>query len=301
MRTLHNVIRHKAAIVFTVGVAPAMTYGAAVHGLRDTHVLALRRVAATAFSPTARNASLTMKLLLNHDPTDVFELAPAIQYSRMTWWAKTEPSDAARRHADITDIRNWFEEAAKDVKPLAQQVLQNARESGPLGGNGSNAAWRRIRGPPGALMLTLARIGWGAVGPFSWVDDRGVTINITAQTPAAIGALLRDGHRRSLERRLGHKWAATDSRYKDGRSVCADLAEKYITGKCPPNVTLQQRGAYRSCVANALMTNSRAKQGGYAVEDRCPLCGCEGDSVYHRVYHCKCTAPILAACCPSGS
>ncbi len=42
------------------------------------------------------------------------------------------------------------------------------------------------------------------------------------------------------------------------------------------------------------MTYERAFRGGYAVANKCPLCGCDGDSVFHRVWQCRHPAVVEA-------
>ena len=46
------------------------------------------------------------------------------------------------------------------------------------------------------------------------------------------------------------------------------------------------------------MTNKRAAEAGYDVEDVCPLCGAVGDSVRHRTSSCPATAEVVAEAIP---
>ncbi len=132
--------------------------------------------------------------------------------------------------------------------------------------------------------------------PFS-VED--IEIIVTATTPGAIAEMLKEGHRRSLERQMGRKWAQVDPSYEEDRSVCADMLEDFLRKPCHRlGLDPKQKGALRAAATNAVMTNSRAKQGGYAVEDVCPLCGAAGDTIHHRVYRCSGSAPALTAILP---
>ncbi len=298
LRLLSKVIGNRARTIFVTGVCPAMQYGAATRGMSDMDVRKLRRVAASSFPPHARNRSLALALLLNGNPTARAEVAPASQMARMVWKAKTQPADACRRGSGLTDIRSWVECVKPELDQLTGDIAQRSMGGQPMGSRQANAAWRSIKGPMAATALTLARIGWTWPQPLVWRDDRGVDIRITASTPAAITDLLCEGHRRSLERYAGRRRAEADPAYLPNRRLCADLAERFLRGALPRDVTPIQRGAYRSCANGAVMTNQRAHQGGYIVDDVCPKCGQRGDSLHHRVYMCDATNSELERVMP---
>ena len=48
----------------------------------------------------------------------------------------------------------------------------------------------------------------------------------------------------------------------------------------------------------ALLTNERAVELGYDVEDICPLCGEQGDNVYHRTFGCRKTVDAVSEAVP---
>ncbi len=298
LKALHGIIKRRALTIFTVGVAPKMAYGAEVRGLTDDDIIRIRRTAAAAMSPHARNASLSMKTLLHDIPSARVELAPALQYARMCWWAKTRPTDARRRGAALTDIRGWYENVSNEQHARWEDSYGVGDEMGKLGRSRTREAWSLTRGPIGAMALTLRRIGWKSVGPFAWLDDKGIEHVLTAATPAAIGELLKEGLRRSIERRVGRNWADGDETFSGGRRICADLAERLFRCPCPGDLTPHQRGAFKSAVANALMTNCRAHEGGYDVTRMCPLCNEAEDTVHHRVYGCRCTMDVLDRALP---
>ena len=70
--------------------------------------------------------------------------------------------------------------------------------------------WRQVRGPLGALLLTLERLSWTAQGPFTWQDDRGSAVDLTSMSPALVRTKVRGTHYRLLERRLARRLAALD-------------------------------------------------------------------------------------------
>ncbi len=293
LRTLAKALGSRAKTIFAVGVAPAVVYGAATQGLTDIETRKIRRLAAAAMPPRTRIRSLTSALLVSHTPTAMAELAPALQLSRMIWKAKVQPEHARLRNSTLVDIRTWHEKSAPMFAPMVDVVREVADKAGPLCEPRVNQAWRKIRGPLGSAAMVLARIGWSWDTAFEWVDDRGVRIQLTANTPAAVAGLLRDGHRRALERYAGAIRGKADPSYAKGRRACADLVESYLSGHGPREVTPLQRGILRSAATNSIMTNARAYEAGYDVMDRCPLCDAPGDSVHHRIYHCPHSAEEL--------
>ena len=46
------------------------------------------------------------------------------------------------------------------------------------------------------------------------------------------------------------------------------------------------------------MTMQRAWDWGYKVANKCPLCGAEGDTLFHRVYRCPATCEAVKAVVP---
>ncbi len=150
--------------------------------------------------------------------------------------------------------------------------------------DGSKREWNKVRGPVGAMLLALHRVGWSMPDPYNFVDDRGETIPLTKVTPALLAVLLKDATFRALERQIGARLAADDEEYS-GRRICVDHVRSQMASD--RSLTREGKAAYMSAVCGALMTHSRAVALGYLVEDLCPKCGCKGDTVRHRVYDCQ--------------
>ncbi len=154
-------IKDKTVRIVVTWVLPAMTYDAAIHGISDTNVLKIRRTAAVACAPCARNASLTTKLLLNGDPTAAAETAAAAQFARMAWWAKARPEDAERRGASITQLRDWADKAGIGARKLCEP-LSTQRQRG--------QAARGSRGQPGVAACQGANRGHRHDACPHWLD-----------------------------------------------------------------------------------------------------------------------------------
>ncbi len=292
---IRAVVGDKARVVFTAGVGPSSAHDSPIWGLSDREVTSLRRTAATTMRPKARGRSLTMTSLVHGVPTARFEVAPILQYSRAVWMAVANREVAASRKCGLPDVASWWHEVMKDVAPLAAAYGEGGSSSITTDRKLAASAWRRIRGPIGAAVLSLKRIGWTFTSPFILRDDRGTELTLTHTTPALLKDQLVGGVKRDLERRMARKWAMTCLAY-EGRRLCVDLAMAAIKPK--QSVTPLARGAYRASLCDAIMTMSRAREGGYDVLDECPLCHKKGDTRFHRIYECDKSIEAVAAVVP---
>ncbi len=282
--------------IFTTGIAPSGTFGAAVSGLDDGDVLALRRVAAAGMSPRGRGRALAIVHLLNGVPTAQFEVAPILQLSRMIWKGQFEREEAARRGSGLAELAGMWYQASDYFLPMAERVRAEAMGERPIGrARASREAWRNSRGPLCAAALSFARVGWSYGSPFTVTTDEGADIDLTATAPSLVKSQLEAAVKRSMEREVGRSWAKRADEYQ-GRRVCLDLAVKALRGAGAGGKL--ERGAFRSALCGAAMTMSRAFSLGYEVDNLCPLCGEQGDTVRHRTYFCRCTEEAVQAAVP---
>ena len=194
----------------------------------------------------------------------------------------------------LVDLDSLWKLAMEQVQ---EQVTEMKRAKGAEFGGPKNRvaratarrAWKEVRGPFSATALTLARLGWSSRDAFTFEDDLGRAICLTTCTPNLVNRLLKEGARRQMERHVAYQWAGKDNSFL-GRRVCTELAEQELH-KAVKHGTLNKReaGCYRAGACGAVMTNERAKNLGYEVQDICPLCGEAGDSLHHRVYGCAAT------------
>ncbi len=149
--------------------------------------------------------------------------------------------------------------------------------------DGRRRAWKEVKGPVGAMLLSLHRIGWKMPTPFTLVDDWDEEIPLTKVTPALLTVMLRDATFRAVERYAGAKLAAHDDAYA-GRRVCVDHIRRQLA--TDRKLSPQARAVFLSALCGAIMTFNRAASAGYLVHDICPLCGQRGDTLRHRVWEC---------------
>ncbi len=282
LRSLAAVVGAKAGKVFTVGIGASATYHAAVQGLSDAEVAKLRRLAAVAYPPRSRFRSLTLAHLLYDMPTAAAEVAATLQYSRAVWSATLLGGDRPRHEGfDLPGIRAAWDQVAQNINEFLDVSNPDPRK---------RRRWSRTRGPLSAAMLELHRAGWTPRGPFDWVDDQGVEVQLTCTPPAMMKLMLTSSVRRQAERAMGAKRAACDPAYA-GRRICVDAAADALK-RCR-DLTPMQKGAFRAVLLGGVLTRSKAAAMGYDVDDVCELCGEAGDSVFHRTYKCRGTEHLV--------
>jgi hypothetical protein len=156
--------------------------------------------------------------------------------------------------------------------------------------DGRRRNWNAVKGPIGAAILTLHRLGWSMPSPFTVIDDWGEEIALTKVTPTMLADLLKEATYRALEHYVGAQAAAVDEEFI-GRRVCVDQIRAQL--KSDRKITAEGRAAVLSVTCNAIMTFNRAANSGYLVVDACPMCGRAGDTLRHRIW--ECTHPDVVA------
>ncbi len=168
-------------------------------------------------------------------------------------------------------------------QPVREVSTMQRRAEAPWRADGRRRDWSAVKGPIGAMVLTLHRLGWRMSSPFMLINDWNEEVPLTKVSPAMLADMLRDATRRAIEHYLGAKAAANDEEFV-GRRLCLDQVKAQL--QSDKKLSAAGRAAVRSVICNAVMTYSRAAATGYLVEDVCPLCGCAGDTLHHRIWGC---------------
>ena len=130
LRRITAALGSRAIRIFSAGVAPAASYGAAVWGMSEIECLRLRRLAGTALRPVSRGRSLNMLHLVHDMPTAASEVAVAVQYGRMVWNAVVARENAAMRRSDLGDISRIWDQVWPRVEPLLTELTPSGLNSG---------------------------------------------------------------------------------------------------------------------------------------------------------------------------
>ncbi len=142
-------------------------------------------------------------------------------------------------------------------------------------------AWGEIKGPCGAVALTLARLGWEFVSPSIIRDGNGVEHTLTSTSPCFVRDLMRDATRDSLEKKVGASFSRRDPSF-NGRRACLDLAISAL--RLSRSISRHQSAAFRVVACGAIWTATQAKERGYLTDGLCDKCRAAPDTVRHRVY-----------------
>ena len=160
--------RRTGAVLRTGGTA-ALTYGQATIGVSCTMLQAQRRAVAAAYSRGGSPGDLDLTL------------AMADGSAR----GRADPAFAA--HVDVLGMYadavwgHWLPHVALDGL-LAQATAAAAGRASP---------WATVRGPIGAALATANRIGWKVASGTSLIDDLGVPIDLTRDSPALVRRLVQ--------------------------------------------------------------------------------------------------------------
>ncbi len=299
LKQIQRAVGHRARKIYTAGVQPQATYGAAIWGLDDGEVRRLRRLAAAALRPQGRCRSLRTTMLWHDLPTATAEIAPIVQLSRVVWNAIARRGDAEMRGATVADLRRWWEAAYRQVEPTVRKLedrmkaAQERDEEVPI--PFSRSLWKRIRGPIGAAALTAARLGWRFTGPFAVTGRDGEEFLLTNTTPALVQKMAKDALRARTEKEIAAKMAILEPQFF-GRRACIDLVAAAV--KQDKTLSTYQRGIMRAVACGALMTGDRAIRQGYQVDGLCPLCRHARDTLTHRVYECPHSRAVVKEAVP---
>ena len=261
----------KAARVGGAGVITAMEYGAAVHGVSDSELLNLQRVACAGMSPSAGGRSRTALLALSGDPTWRAATAPILQ------WIRVMTKDSVRLEGDTS------------AADLAQAWTEGKEAREELYGPDGARRWNKARGPIGAFDLALDRLGWYTHDGCTLVDDKGIARPILEFAPRLWKTFLQDAVQRGHERELGHRTGYAEL---IGARVCTDVVKRTAKSQRVPK---DGRRLIMANACNAVWTKTRARESGYEFDDvMCTLCGKQEDTIHHRLWRCD-HPPVKAA------
>jgi hypothetical protein len=247
--------RDRCHRLFTSGLGPAAWYGAEVYGFSDKELWHLQTTALATLSPQARGRSRQLTLLLADDQTWRPTAAPIVRWAKEVWLSVVKGPPASGAYLSLPELGTVWRAAA------ANRVTQ----------------WSQVRGPAGAMALSMKRLGWSATGPFTFVDDLLVARSFVETSPKLVQVLAAAAHRRGMEKQAAEKLG-----WESPARVFTEHVRTYIKGDQPPLL----KGIAKALVCNAIWTNSRAHQAGYDTLPFCDICPDCIDDVSHRLWHC---------------
>ena len=157
--------------VVSTGPNKGSGWACSVHGVPTTLLTRWRASAAACTSMADRGGSPTAKLLVAGAGT-----------------RKVDPAYDAHRGPIVAWAGAWHDTRGPPRKgDINRKVLQQCfcRAIRRIGYR--DRPWGLVRGPAGATVATLRRLGWQVISPGLWKDDRGVLIDLERWGPAYIG------------------------------------------------------------------------------------------------------------------
>ena len=252
-RMQHKTNRQKERLhrIACCGARPMASCGDKVRGFSDHELKVLRRRLASTLAPTSRG-SLSSKLAALGDPASAEAVGPATAWAAECWRCATGDTKCLS-------------------KPEMVAAWKAAREA--------TGGWSQSKGVARRCWLTLARLGWTMPGPFLFRDHRGLDIPLLETSPALVGHYLAAANQRALEKAVGSKvWP----RARNSRA-CFDTVHRALASNKHDALG---KALIKSISCGSCWTAHRKKLSGYDVDDICPLCGAEGDTVHHRLWIC---------------
>ena len=142
--------------------------------------------------------------------------------------------------------------------------------------------WGAVKGPIGAAVMSLRRVGWRFDNSLTLISDTGERFPLPSTSPALLAYHLQV----SWKRRLGRDAA---------RSIGMEGEQIDPTAFHQHQRRSQQGQAFpllKAFMTQAVWSPYRLHQAGYSIETSCPHCGAERDTIGHRLFTCPATADL---------
>ncbi len=250
---------------------PSMGFGAAVYGINDANIAAMKTIVAEASDTTTRGRNINLDLMLMDRPS---------------------ARGASRAHplfrATLEPVREWAA-AVWDAMP-SPGILNLAMEGAAAALRSARRPWAKVRGPAGGLLCSLSRVGWTALDARTLRDHDGMTYDLLRISPYELLAAVEVAVERTIYADIAEELG--EPMLRDG--IKLDTVNRMIHGsKLQP----MERAALRSTVVGAQWPQQRLFDAGISEDNFCRRCrrapgtlqhrhfGCDDDYVYraHRI------------------
>ena len=185
-------------------------------------------------------------------------MGPALLWASIVWRAHT-----CARFGQLYDL------------PFLRRLTAPAIQSPPK-------SWKSVRGPLGATVWSLVRIGWMWLSPFEYRTDQGEIVTLTSTSPKLLQCKVAAAWQRKLTSYAAEQLGLPKGIHLDatvGISLMKTLPHPYST----------MVGSY---LVKPVWTNNRLAKCGYDVSPLCELCGQATDTLNHRLFKCAHSAPL---------
>ena len=245
--------------LWNTGLQQAQFHGADVVGMDQRELTAAQTNMLSLVGVKCRSRSRTASLMLYRDPCYSLGLGPVLTWGGLVFKANTR--------------RDFYQlPSLPKLQSLFSPVLANPPSN-----------WSQVRGPMGAVLMSLDRIQWRPSDtPLVLVDHHGKPVNLAITSSA------------SLRFQLQQAWQYRLGCHAAERLGCAgdhfnlDTAQQVLL---EPDLSPSEKGVLRAFLTSAIWTPSRLSRAGYELpSEACVLCGAPRDDLHHRLFTCPGTA-----------
>jgi len=254
----------KVARVVGSGSVSSLLYGAEVYGLDNSEDKSLRMMMAASYSGISAGMSLHALTALVDQVSWRGTAAPLLRWAAEVWQAANGAMAGHSRGLTLPQLRQAWQECFQQ-RPLR---------------------WSQVRGPIGAALLCIDRLGWSWPGPFVMVSPRGEHYKFTEHSPAMVANVIRRAYREKHETLAARRVGA------DGADVSLDRVRKLLRGN---RLLPSERACLLAACSHRIWTADRLHEKGLSDSNLCPLCCCCVDSEAHRAFFCDRTRHIREA------
>ncbi|CAK0862902.1 unnamed protein product, partial [Prorocentrum cordatum] len=240
---------HELAGPKAAGITPSVTHGASVSGVSDAVLKAIRSVAAllAGVRPTG---SICMGMLMQdqplYDPLYAATTSIVFMYASMLWEGRVEMQAPGG---------TWeFVSGQMSAQP----------------------SWSRVRGPLGALWLTLHRIGWRFSSAATFESDLGTVLDLNQMAPRDVRDQVVQGVTRWLLARAENHIETHNGEQFWHRGI-RRCVEKAVRGP-------SERGSLQCVWTDAMWPRQKKYEKRLIDCGRCLACGAEREANGHRLY-----------------
>ena len=295
LKILARAHRPTADKVFRTGVVPSISFGAQIWGASPQQIDAWQKYYVAAVCGKA-GKSRTLTLLFHSDPVWNAAVAPILTFAALAW-------DAAMGASYVTFafLRDFWQCMVGGLSPQK---------------------WYQIRGPVGAMQLSLSRIGWKATAKFLCFVDRTEQEHCLLEIgPKMLASLCKRDWHHMLAEKAANKMGMPAGERPDAhhlRSILIGNGPKHkdlpepAGGRAPGHKEdckcarcvdyekkvedakewRKQRGLAISFVLGGVWDKQRIYEAGYLIDDlTCELCG-GMDTLHHRLWECTGTEEV---------
>ncbi|CAK0842595.1 unnamed protein product [Prorocentrum cordatum] len=238
-------------LAFKRGLKRSALHGCKCLGMPDHQRRQLRREAGRLL-PGCRGArSLTLQLAVaQEEPTYEVTEAPIVRWARAVW----QTAQAQKAAGDDGD----------SIAHMLQQARRRQQQE-----VGMKSAWARVRGPAGAVILSMRRASWTWPAWHKFVTKEGYELNMIEACPMDVAAMLR----KDAQSKLLEDWAkAEEYQSLSPAPLLAPAVAQLRARECPKHA----KNAAKKVFLGGAWTMARLSQCNIAVETE-----------HHRRYKCE--------------